>query len=445
MKGLIFTYVMTYGGSAIALFNPFAGLLVYFCFAIVTPEQMWWWAVPIGNYSRIIAICMLIGWAGKGFGNLNFRGATPVIYSLVGFFIWALLSGQQAVNEHVSWAFCVAFAKILLPIIVGISLIDSVKRLKQCAWVLMASQAYVAFEFNLAYVQGNNWVTAGRGWAGLDNNSICIAMVTACGLAFFIALRDKRHWVKWPCFAAAALLAHVTMFGDSRGGMLGLAVTGVVTFMIIPREPKHYLIFLLAVAIAIRLAGPAVMERFLSIFVEQEERDYSAQSRLDLWEDCMDVMGKYPFFGVGPDCWPLIADQYGWNRGKEAHSVWFQQGAEMGIPGVALLMAYYGITMLKLWKVVRRKDLENTWLPDAARMVIASLAGFVISASFVSLEGLELPYYIALVGAGAVKLASMGPGEVPDLYPQDAQPAPVPAPAHPRGHGPWPAMPAPAG
>jgi hypothetical protein len=39
-------------------------------------------------------------------------------------------------------------------------------------------------------------------------------------------------------------------------------------------------------------------------------------------------------------------------------------------------------------------------------MVIASLAGFAVAAQFVSLEGLEVPYYIVLIGAGALKLAS---------------------------------------
>ena len=41
MKGLIFTYAMTYGGALASLFDPFVGLLIYVCFAIVKPESMW--------------------------------------------------------------------------------------------------------------------------------------------------------------------------------------------------------------------------------------------------------------------------------------------------------------------------------------------------------------------------------------------------------------------
>ena len=66
MKGLIFTYLLTYGGAAASLFNPFIGLLVYVAFAILRPESLWHWSVPEGNYSRIVAIALLIGWARRG-------------------------------------------------------------------------------------------------------------------------------------------------------------------------------------------------------------------------------------------------------------------------------------------------------------------------------------------------------------------------------------------
>ena len=41
-------------------------------------------------------------------------------------------------------------------------------------------------------------------------------------------------------------------------------------------------------------------------------------------------------------------------------------------------------------------------------MVIAALTGFCVAAQFVSLEALEIPYYVALLGAGALKLHSLG-------------------------------------
>ena len=37
--GLLFTYLLTYGGSALSLVRPFYGLLAYICFAIIRPES----------------------------------------------------------------------------------------------------------------------------------------------------------------------------------------------------------------------------------------------------------------------------------------------------------------------------------------------------------------------------------------------------------------------
>ena len=86
MKGLIFTYVLTYGGALLAVFNPYVGLLIYVCFAIIKPEAMWHWNVPIGNYSRIVAIGLLLGWLLNGMGN--FAGAPAAFSNFYGTFFF---------------------------------------------------------------------------------------------------------------------------------------------------------------------------------------------------------------------------------------------------------------------------------------------------------------------------------------------------------------------
>src|SRR5947209_15119042 len=124
MKGLVFTYLLTYGGAAIALVNPFVGLLIYICFAIIKPEAMWHWAVPIGNYSRIVAVALLIGWLLQGFGNWSFGRARLTVISLIGFMLWATVGALVAPNPARSWDFIETMAKIVLPFLVGITTID---------------------------------------------------------------------------------------------------------------------------------------------------------------------------------------------------------------------------------------------------------------------------------------------------------------------------------
>src|SRR5262249_58493475 len=119
-KGLIFTYVLTYGGAVVALFNPFYGLLVYICFAIIKPDAMWFWAVPQGNYSRIVAVALLAGWALNGFGHWSWGRGRAIILLLVAYWGWAALTAVIAPNPPLAAEVVTAIAKVTLPVLVGI-------------------------------------------------------------------------------------------------------------------------------------------------------------------------------------------------------------------------------------------------------------------------------------------------------------------------------------
>jgi probable O-glycosylation ligase (exosortase A-associated) len=405
MKGLLFTYVLTYAGALTSLFNPFLGLLVYVCFAIVKPESMWYWSVPEGNYSRIVAIGLLSGWVLHGFGSWKFGRARGIVLALIGYLLWCVVATNFGTDPERSWKFVEAMAKIILPFLVGITTIDSMQKVKQLAWVLVCSEGYVALEFNLAYYSGYNRLWE-EGFGFMDNNCNAIALVTCIGMAFFLGLHTKNWSAKIIAFALAGLMVNAIFFSFSRGGMLALAITVLVSFVLVPKQPKYYLAFGLAVALLLRLLGPQIMERFGTTFTDAEQRDYSAESRIQLWRACWQSMLQNPL-GIGPDHWPLVADQYGFKEGKEAHSLWLQVGAELGFPGLLLLGLFFGLCLLKLWPFTReRNPVPDPWLRFFARMVIAALVGFIVSAQFVSVKILEHPYYIALIGAAVLKLSS---------------------------------------
>ncbi|RIK80381.1 MAG: hypothetical protein DCC68_11150 [Planctomycetota bacterium] len=411
MKGLIFTYALTYGGSLAALINPFYGLLIYVCFAIIRPESLWHWSVPVGNYSRIIGIALLVGWALNGFGIWYFGRARMIVFSLCGALAWMAFAAFWALDQQLAWSRVEEYAKIVLPFLVGMTTIRSLKQVYILAWVIFASQGYLALEMNLAYLDGFNFVRE-SGFAQLDNNGVAITMVGGAGLAFFLGLCETNRIRQWIAFIAAGLMAHVVLFSNSRGGMLALLITGGLTFFLVRKKAAHYAFFALAVAIGLRLAGPETVDRFMTIFVDEEERDSSAESRIGLSKTCLEIMAKSPLAGVGPAHFRVHSHEYGWPRGKDGHTTWLQFGAETGIPGMLFLLTFYFATMHRGWRIIRADDPNLALHADIMRMVICSLIGYMIAAQFVTMYGVELSYYVALVGATTVKIASLATDEV---------------------------------
>ena len=84
-----------------------------------------------------------------------------------------------------------------------------------------------------------------------------------------------------------------------------------------------------------------------------------------------------------------------------------------------MFAGFYVLCMWRCWIMMQRLGPnENLWYRDCAQMTIASLCGFGVAAQFVSLEALEVPYYVALLGAGTLVLHSRQQREQAALTPE---------------------------
>jgi hypothetical protein len=402
MIGLVFTYLLAYGGAAVALVNPFIGVCAYWILDIVRPQYMFGWAGAQGAFSQIVAIATITGWALKGFGSWRFGRGKAIVVLILSYFVWSGLSALAASNGSVALGFMTEQSKRVMMFIIAVTLVDSPSRVKSLIWVVACSAGYVALEMNLRYFGGFNEIQV-LGYGGMDNNSMALAMVTCLAPAVFVGFYAKPYWQKALAFAAAAFIGHAILLTFSRGGMLALLVAGAGALMALPKRPRYLVPMVLALLIALRFTGPELRDRYSTAFAQEEELDYSAQSRIVLWTDSIQVMKKYPLLGAGPDHFGIIAPEFGWPAGKEAHSLWLQVGAELGVPAMLMLVLFYGLTILKLWPVRRFGDDADPWQRYVAYLAITSLAGFAAAAQFVTMEGLETPMYIAVIAVGTLR------------------------------------------
>ena len=404
MKGLILIYCVTVIASIAALRKPMIGLLVYVGFAVLRPEGLFGWAGDLGGISLIVGIATLIGWILTGCGSFRVgsRGRA-IALSLVAFFVWSALSASQALNTEIAYATLITMAKFVMPFLIGVTLMETEADSRAMLWVIVLAQGYVAFEMNFNYVV-RDYNLAGDGFSGMDNNCFGVSLVSTVGPAIALGLGSKKWYAQLASGIAAALIVHTTLLTFSRGAMLGLIVVGVTAFVIMPKRPKYLAAIAVALLLTVRFTGPQLYARYASAFAEGEERDGSAESRLALWSDCLKIATSQPLLGVGPANFPVVAANYGWTEGKQAHSVWMQTMAENGFPGLAALMMFFGLTVVKLWPIARLKPTdENRYRMTVASGIVMSIVGFAVAGQFVSLAGLEIPYYIAMIGVVLLK------------------------------------------
>jgi probable O-glycosylation ligase (exosortase A-associated) len=420
MKGLILTYIVTFAGSLAAIPYPLIGLQVYVGLAILRPQFIFGFAGDLSNLSFVVGVAVLIGWALKGFGSWRFGRAWPVVVSFLLFVLWFLVSASQALDPAVAFDSAKELSKLVLPFVVGVTLMEGEKDWRPLLWTIVLAQGYVGFEQNLNYlVKGYN--TAGDGFGGMDNNCFGVSLVTVLGPAVTLMVSSKTWSARALAAIATALMLHTTLLTYSRGAMLGLIAVALTAFVMMPKRPKYIGALVLTSLISLRFIGPQLAERYSSTFVSAGERDSSSESRLDLWKSCLQVIGEYPVFGVGPANWRIIAARYGWPEGKSAHSVWMETGAEEGIPGALFLILFFGTAMVRLWPIARARPTEtNQNEIILASGVILAIVGFVVSGQFVSVPGLEVPYYVTMLGAAMLKTTTREAviGAAPDVVPR---------------------------
>jgi putative inorganic carbon (hco3(-)) transporter len=414
MKGLILIYGIAGLGSLAALRKPMIGLFIYVGFAVLRPQGIWGWAGDLSGISLIVGIATLIGWLLKGFGSRRLGGGKWIVIALGVFFAWAAFSATQATDTDVAYDSLITMAKFVMPFLIGVTVLETEEHSRWMLWVIVLAQGYVGFEMNLAYLKGYN--LAGEGFAGMDNNCFGVALVSTVGPAIALVLGAKKWWERVFGTLAAALMLHTILLTFSRGALLGVLVVGVTAFILMPKRPKYIATLALALIVAVRFTGPQLAERYSSAFASADERDASSESRIDLWRDCFDIALTKPLFGVGPANFPVIAKERGWTEGKQAHSVWMQTLAENGFPGVFALFVFFSLAVVKLWPLARMKQTpENRYTVAVATGIITSIAGFMVAGQFVSLAGLEIPYYTTMVGVVLLKNQKR------------AQPVPLPA------------------
>ena len=204
-----------------AVIHPFWGIFLYYTFAVLRPEYLWFWALPNGMRWSLIAACVGIFGVILSLPRIlaGYRW-NPVATLLVIFAGLVMISTLTAVDTAVAQRWAVEYAKIFLMAVLLTAVLDRAVFVKYIGWMILLTIGYIAWHVNSLYLFEHRLDIFHRGYGWLDNNGA--GLILAMGVPFAYAYaRGARHWVvKAGCVFAAALMVHGLLMSYSRGAML---------------------------------------------------------------------------------------------------------------------------------------------------------------------------------------------------------------------------------
>jgi O-antigen ligase len=186
------------------------------------------------------------------------------------------------------------------------------------------------------------------------SNYIAWVLATSFGWMLYKAIRGQRWERVLACSLLPLWIAAIVATG-SRGGLLCLAVSGMVCLLLTRQVKAVALTSALAAALYF-LAPAAYLERISTITADPDEMDTSALSRYQNMQIGFEIIRDHPLFGTGLDTFPTAklqyvrADYVGAPQ-TIAHNTFIQMASEAGLP---VLLFFLGINAWIAWRLVRR-------------------------------------------------------------------------------------------
>jgi O-antigen ligase len=241
-----------------------------------------------------------------------------------------------------------------------------------------------------------DWGAAGApGWF-TNSGELAVQMAILLPLSTYFLLALRKHWGRWKLtfFAAFPLMALVAVLGSSsRGGVLGMA--SVVLWMLLKSRHKMRALVIASVTTvaALTLLPPEQQERF-----GEMGSDRSSLARLEYVEAGIEMMNRFPLTGIGYHNWLVYYRTHytpRYNRaGEVPHNIFIEAGAELGYPGLSLLLALIVATLVinhRTRRLAPALSSTGRFLWYMAHGLDAALVAFVVCGQFVTI--LYYPFF----------------------------------------------------
>jgi O-antigen ligase len=250
-----------------------------------------------------------------------------------------------------------------------------------------------------------------------DANDLGMLMVSCIPIALFYVLRGRSALIRIGATLLVGLFTLSIVHSGSRGAFLGLIAIGIYITIAWKSAPRTRRIgsVLAVVAALLVFGGDKYWGMMGTLLHPESDYNWSGQAesgRMELWKRGIGYMLANPILGVGARCFPVAEgvisplagrQEYGIGlKWSAAHNAYVQVGAELGIPGLIMLLTLVG----QAFKTARRADdgrspgMPMTRAEKDVQVLgdglACSVVGFAVTAFFLS-QGYAV-FFLVLCG-----------------------------------------------
>jgi hypothetical protein len=334
-----------------------------------TPH-LWWWGkdglLTITNrWSLLAAVAMAFSILINAYKARELLTADRIVLFLLALYVLNCtlvhyLLASYPIVSYPEWDL------LWKTMIVAILFRFAIHKIEDLNWIFATSViscGYVGYEI---VMNGAGKSIRGRleginfpGASGSNGAAVIMSMAFPF-IAYLVICKPFKYSRVIGCLCAPLVLDSVLRF-NSRGAFLGMLVSGAMLLVMArgkSRRDALIAVFFGVMAFLYQAQDPKIWERFFSIGANQEERDASAENRLESWRAGFQMITDYPLGSGGraafisPRGNPYIA-HLGYNEYRSVHNGYISVAAGWGLQGFGLVTLAFLIAMARTWLAVK--------------------------------------------------------------------------------------------
>jgi probable O-glycosylation ligase (exosortase A-associated) len=410
-------------------------LLFYLWNAYFRPET-WVWSDAVAQ----MRLSLTIGVALLGatlFSADRFRfGVGPVL--LFAFLMQTLLSTALSPSTADLWPFWIEFAKIIVVSYLIFVLVNTEERLRLTMIVIGLSLSFEGAKQGWAQLVRNPGVTNTNEWPMLgDNNGVAVGMLMLMAMLVALAQTAPNRLQKWAGWFLGVGVMFRAIFTYSRGGFLS-ATALALQYAVRSKHKISSVLVILVLAYAISYVMP--QHYWDRISTVRTAANTTEANRIGYWWVGLEMSRDRPFIGMGINAFMSMFDRYdptfgATGTGRDIHSSWFGTLADLGYPGLAILV----MLLVRVVLTARRARKAAKVRPDLHNIAVyatafeAMVLVWSVGGTFITLQYKEFIWHVfalSMVVDALVRERMATPLDAPVAQDVAPMPPPMPVPAN---------------